>query len=58
MQPLAPHHTTEMTRQFLNAMCAQVHSQLAVRGITEQARRACQAQANIDLETALALLRD
>lgn len=57
MQPLAT-HPTETTRQFLKAMCAQVHSQLAVQRMQGQPKRALQAQANMDLETALALLRD
>lgn len=57
MHPLAP-HTAEITRQFLMAMCAQAHSKLALQHLGSMPQLAIQAQANLNRQAALELLRD
>ena len=51
-------HTTESTRQFLEAMSAQAHRQLAAQSMALEPQLAILAQANLDLKTVLDLLRD
>ena len=51
-------HTTESTRQFLDAMSAQAHRQLAAQSMALHPELAVQAHAHLDLKTVLDLLRD
>jgi hypothetical protein len=51
-------HTAESTRQFLDAMSAQAHRQLAEQSMALHPELAVQAQAHLDLKTVLDLLRD
>lgn len=57
MTPIA-HHTPEATRQFLGAMIAKANSQLLAQGVAAAPQMAVMAQANLDLQTVLDLLRD
>jgi hypothetical protein len=56
--PAATSHTPEATRQFLASMCAQVNNQLVVQSLNWSPELAVRAQANLDLQTVLDLLRD
>lgn len=56
--PPATLHTPEATRQFLASMCAQVNNQLVVQTLNWSPELAVRAQANLDLQTVLDLLRD
>lgn len=57
MRPTA-HHSPEATRQFLQAMCAKANSQMAAQRLQDAPHQAVMAQANLDLQTVLDLLRD
>jgi hypothetical protein len=57
MTPTA-NHSPETTRQFLVAMCAKANNQLLAQGLAATPHLAVAAQANLDLATALDLLRD
>ena len=51
-------HTPEATRQFLLRMCAKASSQTAAQACQLDPALAVRAQANLDLQTVLDLLRD
>jgi hypothetical protein len=51
-------HTAESTREFLDAMSAQAHRQLAEQSMALHPELAVQAHGRLDLETVLDLLRD
>lgn len=57
MPHIAHHHTPEATRQFCVAMCAKANSQLSAQGFAASPQTAVLAQANLDLQTVLDLLR-
>ena len=57
MHSLAP-HTAETTHQFLMSMCAQAHRQLALQQLAAVPQMATLAQANLNWQAALDLLRD
>ena len=52
------HQTHYDTRQFMAAMCASANSQLLAQGLAAAPNTAVLAQANLDLQTVLDLLRD
>jgi hypothetical protein len=56
--PQIAQHTPQATRQFCVAMCAKANSQLAAQGLTASPLTAVLAQANLDLQSVLDLLRD
>lgn len=56
--PQLAFQTPEATRQFCVAMCAKANSQLSAQGLAASPHLAVMAQANLDLQTVLDLLRD
>lgn len=57
MPPVSP-LTPEDTRQFLLRMCAKANSQMAAQACQWDPALAVRAQAHLDLQTVLDLLRD